>query len=75
VFAILGDPEDATVDWLIRRRSKGEVGYAFLVQARPAVLERLRDAGWTCVVSQDFDDPADAWRAAANQTGYARGPR
>jgi uncharacterized protein (DUF58 family) len=75
VFAILGDPEDATVDWLIRRRSKGEVGYAFLVQARPAVLERLRDAGWTCVVSQEFDDPADAWRAAANQTGYARGPR
>jgi uncharacterized protein (DUF58 family) len=75
VFAILGDPEDATVDWLIRRRSKGEVGYAFLVQARPAVLERLRDAGWTCVVSEESEDPADAWRAAANQTGYARGPR
>jgi uncharacterized protein (DUF58 family) len=75
VFAILGDPEDATVDWLIRRRSRGEAGYAFLVKARPAVLERLRDAGWTCVVSDDLDDPADAWRGAADQTGYARGPR
>ncbi|WP_309713866.1 DUF58 domain-containing protein [Pseudolysinimonas sp.] len=75
VFAILGDPEDATVDWLIRRRSKGEAGYAFLVHARPVVLERLRDAGWVCVVSQSIDDPADAWRGAANQTGYARGSR
>jgi uncharacterized protein (DUF58 family) len=75
VFAILGDPEDATVDWLIRRRSKGEVGYAFLVDARPAVIERMRDAGWTCVVVDDTDDPADAWRAAANETGYARGTR
>ena len=75
VFAILGDPEEATVDWLIRRRSRGEAGYAFLVNARPAVLERLRDAGWNCVVSNDLDDPADAWRGAADQTGYARGPR
>jgi uncharacterized protein (DUF58 family) len=75
VFAILGDPEDATVDWLIRRRSRGEAGYAFLVNARPAVLERLRDAGWMCVVSAETDDPADAWRAAAQERGYTRGPR
>jgi hypothetical protein len=75
VFAILGDPEDATVEWLIRRRSKGEVGYAFLVHTRPDVLERLRDAGWMCVVTEAFEDPADAWRAAASETGYARGPR
>jgi uncharacterized protein (DUF58 family) len=75
VFAILGDPEDATVDWLIKRRSRGEAGYAFLVHARPAVLERLRDAGWACVVSSDADDPADAWRAAADERGHARGPR
>ncbi|HWH98055.1 MAG TPA: DUF58 domain-containing protein [Pseudolysinimonas sp.] len=73
VFAILGDPEDATVDWLLRRRSKGEAAFAFLVHARPGVLERLREAGWTYVVASDADDPADAWRAAANQTGYARG--
>lgn len=75
VFAILGDPEDATVDWLIRRRRKQEAGYAFLVRTRPAVLERLRDAGWVCVVGDEDDDPADAWRAAALQTGVSRGAR
>ena len=75
VFAILGDPEDVTVDWLIKRRAKGELGYAFLAAARPAAVERLRDAGWMCVVADDTDDPADAWRAAARETGYARGPR
>ena len=75
LFAILGDPEDATVDWLIRRRTAGDAAYAFLVHARLGVVERLRDAGWVCVVAGADDDPADAWRAAANQKGYARGPR
>ncbi len=75
VFAILGDPEDATVDWLVKRRTNGEAGYAFLVHPRPAVVERLRDAGWTVVSAGDDDDPGDAWRAAANETGYAYGAR
>jgi uncharacterized protein (DUF58 family) len=73
VFAILGDPEDATVDWMIKRRTNGESGYAFLVYPRPAIVERLRDAGWTVVTATDVDDPGDAWRAAANETGYVRG--
>jgi uncharacterized protein (DUF58 family) len=73
MFAVLGDPEDATVDWLIRRRLQGEAAYAFLVGARPEVLERLRDAGWICVAVDDRDDPGDAWRAASSQTGYVRG--
>lgn len=71
VFAILGDPEDATVDWMIRRRAAGEAAFAFLVGARSEVLERLRDAGWVCVATEGRDDPSDAWRAAA-QSGYVR---
>ena len=74
VFAVLGDPEDATVDWIVRRRQRGEAGYAFLVRPRLAVLERLRDAGWTCVAAEEWDDPADAWRAAARE-GVTGGPR
>lgn len=74
VFAILGDPEEATVDWLLRHRTRGEAAYAFLVAPRPATVERLRAAGWACVVAQLPDDPADAWRAAA-QHGYVDGRR
>lgn len=75
VFAVLGDPEPTTVDWLIRRRRSGEAAYAFLVRPAPGIVERLRDAGWGCVVVGEEDDPSDAWRAAASETGYARGPR
>ncbi|MGV3711917.1 DUF58 domain-containing protein [Pseudolysinimonas sp.] len=74
VFAILGDPEDAVVDWIVRRRVNGEAGYAFLVRPRPAVLQRLRDAGWTCVTANEWDDPGDAWRAAAHE-GSSHGAR
>jgi len=75
VFAILGDPEDATLDWVAKRRSVGETGYAFLVHPRPAAVQRLRDAGWAVVESAAVDDPGDAWRAAAHETGYVRGAR
>lgn len=76
VFAILGDPEDSTVDWLLTRRKAGDAGYAFLVEPRPGVAQRLQDAGWTCVEVRSFHDPADAWRAAATAgIGAVRGAR
>lgn len=74
LFAVLGDPEDATIDWLISRR-RGEAGFAFLVDARPTSHERLRDAGW-CTVDVAVDDhPDDAWRAASLDAGFAYGAR
>lgn len=74
MFAILGSPERATVDWLLRRRTQGEAAYAFLVGAHSADAERLREAGWICVDVDPRDDPADAWRSAASSpTEYARG--
>jgi hypothetical protein len=75
VFAVLGDPEDATVEWLVTQRRSGDMGYAFLVAARPGVLERLQDAGWVCVVAESLDDPADAWLAASDQSRYVHGSR
>lgn len=75
IFAVLGDPEDATVDWLIRHRRRGDAGYAFLTAARPKVLDKLTAAGWVCVVAESLEDPAEVWRAAADQGGYRRGSR
>lgn len=75
LFAVLGDPEPATVDWMIRRRRAGESAFAFLVRPAAGIAQRLRDAGWGVVVVDEEDDPGDAWRAAATETGAARGAR
>lgn len=73
IFAVLGDPEELTLDWLIRHRRAGDVAVAFLVEPREAAVQRLRDAGWLCVSVQAWDDPAAAWKAASMDAGYVRG--
>jgi hypothetical protein len=65
VFAIVGDPEDLTVDWLIHHRRAGDAAIAFLVEPRSQVLTRLGDAGWLCVPVHAWQDPAAAWRGAS----------
>ncbi len=72
VFAILGDPEDVTLDWLLRHRRGSDVGIAFVVEPRASTVTHLQNAGWLCVVVRSDDDPADAWRAASSEAGYAR---
>ncbi|MEP6844040.1 MAG: DUF58 domain-containing protein [Pseudolysinimonas sp.] len=73
IFAVLGDPEDVTLDWLIRRRRAGDAAIAFLVDPRPRAVQRLSDAGWLCVPVRTWDQPASAWKAASSEAGYARG--
>jgi uncharacterized protein (DUF58 family) len=75
VFAVVADPEDVTLDWLLRHRRGGDVGIAFAVEPRPSTVTELQNAGWLCVVVRPDDDPADAWRAASSEAGYARVPR
>lgn len=73
VFAVLGDPEELTIDWLIRRRRGGDAAIAFLVDPRPQAVKRLTEAGWLCIPVQIWDQPAAAWKAASSEAGYARG--
>ncbi|HEY4153331.1 MAG TPA: DUF58 domain-containing protein [Pseudolysinimonas sp.] len=73
IFAVLGDPEELTIDWLIRRRHGGDAAIAFLVDPRPAAVKRLTEAGWLCVPVQVWDQPAAAWKAASSEAGYLRG--
>jgi len=65
LFAMIGDPEEATLDWLARRRRGAELAIVFAVQARTEALEQLAGAGWTCVPVTPDAAPADAWRAVA----------
>lgn len=73
IFAVLGDPEELTVDWLIRHRRAGDAAIAFLVEPRPAIVQRLSGAGWLCISVHAWDDPAAAWKAASTEAGYIRG--
>lgn len=69
IFAVLGDPEDLTLDWLIRRRRGGDAAIAFLVDPRPHAVTRLTEAGWLCVPVHVWDQPAAAWTAASSDAG------
>src|SRR4051812_33297812 len=43
IFAVLGDPEELTMNWLIRRRRGNDSGVAFLVEPREKAVERLTE--------------------------------
>jgi hypothetical protein len=69
VFALLADPDEQTVAWVVKRRRSGQLALAFLIGSRPALRERLTDAGWECVEVQEWTDPAEAWQSAGHPQG------
>ncbi|MCU1416383.1 MAG: hypothetical protein JWP32_557 [Schumannella sp.] len=69
VFALLGDPDESTITWLLKRRRTGQASVAFLLEPRPALRERLTEAGWQCVAVHEWTDPADAWQLAGHHQG------
>jgi len=73
IFAVLGDPEELTLNWLIRRRRGTDSGVALLVEPREAAVTRLTEAGWVCVSVRPWDEPQAAWKAASSEAGYLRG--
>jgi uncharacterized protein (DUF58 family) len=72
-FAILAEPDDEVVDWVLRQRRPGQSGALFAVGMRPEARERFADSGWLCVDVEPYDDIADAWRSSATEAGYIRG--
>ena len=72
-FALLSDPDDEVVDWVLRQRRPGQAGSVFVVGMRQEARERFVDAGWLCVDVSPSDDPADTWRSSSTEAGYIRG--
>ena len=64
VFAILSDPDDATVERMGAQRHAFTLAVAFLIAPRQlALAQTLSEAGWLCVTVQ-VDDPIErAWLA------------
>lgn len=68
VFALLADPDEATIAWLLKRRRAGQVAVAFLLDPRIVLKQRLENAGWQVVAVHDETHPGDAWRSAGQHT-------
>ncbi|MBX3193757.1 MAG: DUF58 domain-containing protein [Microbacteriaceae bacterium] len=66
VFALLSDPDEATISWLLKRRRAGQVAVAFVLDARAALRERLTEAGWQVVEVHEWIEPGEAWRDAGH---------
>jgi hypothetical protein len=69
VFALMANPDDETVTWLLKRRRAGQAAIAFVMNPHPRVRERLERGGWECVNVHEQVSPADAWRAAGHDAG------
>lgn len=72
-FAVLSEPDDDVVDWVLRQRRPGQAGAVFAVGMRQAARERFVDSGWLCIDVEAWDDVADAWRSSSAEAGYIRG--
>lgn len=72
-FAILCDPDDEVVEWVLRQRRPGQSGALFAIGMRTETRERFVDNGWLCVDVEPYDDIVDAWRSSATEAGYIRG--
>lgn len=65
LFALLGEPRNETVEWLVSRRDRRDTAIAFLAGGSEVTERRLRAAGWAVVRIVWWDEhPAEAWRAA-----------
>ena len=69
VFALLSDPDEETLTWMLKRRRAGQVAIAFVMSPHPRAIERLTKGGWQCVNVHEETDPADAWRLAGHDVG------
>lgn len=72
-FALLADPDDEVVEWVLRQRRPGQAGAVFMNGMRVSARERFVDAGWTCIDVTAVDDISDAWRSSATEAGFIRG--
>lgn len=89
LIALVGSPNDDTIEWMLRQRRPGEFAVAFMVRnvsaieqldrsfgvptSAPAIAERFMDEGWLVIPVRADDDHAAAWEAVVVETGRSRG--
>ena len=69
VFAIVSEPDEATLAWLLALRRPFEIGVVFLVGAARGVAAELSLGGWRVIPVDHRTSPAMAWRVLAEELG------
>ena len=69
VFAIVSQPDDDTIAWLLAMRRPFEIGVVFLVGANRGVAAELSLGGWRVIPVDTHTSPALAWRVLAEELG------
>jgi uncharacterized protein (DUF58 family) len=69
VFAIISEPDEATITWLLALRRPLEIGVVFLVGADRGSASELSRGGWRVIPVDHRTSPALAWRVLAEELG------
>jgi len=69
VFAIVSQPDDDTLAWLLAMRRPFELGVVFLIGASRTVAAELSLGGWRVIPVDTHTSPALAWRVLAEELG------
>ena len=69
VFAILSEPDDATLAWLLAMRRPFEIGVVFLIGADSGTAAELNRGGWRVIPVDYRTTPELAWRMLAEDLG------
>lgn len=75
VFAIVSEPDEDTLSWLVGMRRPFELGVVFLVGASRSVAAELNLAGWRVIPVDLYTDPSIAWRVLAEELGATNAGR
>jgi uncharacterized protein (DUF58 family) len=69
VFAILSEPDEHTLEWLLGLRRPFEIGVVFLIGADAGTAGELNRGGWRVIPVDYRTSPALAWRVLAEELG------
>ncbi|MET1042916.1 MAG: DUF58 domain-containing protein [Microbacteriaceae bacterium] len=74
VFALISEPSDETLDWLIGQRRPFDLALAFVLDGwSDSTSQALTSAGWHCIEVSPEVALADAWTTALVETGGVHG--
>ncbi|PRY69896.1 uncharacterized protein (DUF58 family) [Glaciihabitans tibetensis] len=74
IFAVVAEPSDDTLRWIVAQRRTHELGVAFVVGRRATLaFETLAESGWVCVPVRETDDPALVWASISRFAGQSGG--